>query len=247
VKATMIREAETKFVSDYDPDTANTYTTFNSQILGTNQWALGICPLSQATGQVNAYTRVGDEIMPRQVKVALDIRLKAQNPANPIPVDVVCVVYYGYCKTYSKYDDVDANSTQLCSELLRLGGVTTGGAENIPFNGNRSDSHLLVNTDTWKLKKIEFRLHKAAGLINGSAGAGTPSSQTKYGHSLMLDFMPLCPSEKLKYDTSQDTKPANWSPVWSCGYYYTDNTAPDTGTNGILEYKATRYLTFKDF
>jgi len=246
VKATMMKEAETKFVSDYNPDTANTYTSFNSQVLGTNQWALGICPLSQATGQVNSYTRVGDTILPRQVKVLLDVRLKAQNPANPTPIDIVVVCYYGYCKKYSTYDEVDANSTQLCSDLLRLGGVTTGGAENIPFYGNRSDSHLLVNTDVWKLKKVEFRLHKPAGIVNGGAGAGVGSSQTKVGHSLLLDFGSMCPSEKLKYDTSADTKPINWSPVFSLGYYYADDTAPDTGA-GILEYHANRMLTFKDF
>jgi len=244
VKATMMKESETKFVSDFNPDTSNTYTTFNSQILGTNQWALGICPLSQATGQVNSYTRVGDSILPRQVKVLLDVRIKQTSIANP--TDVVCVVYYGYCKKYSTYDEVDANSTQLCSDLLRIGGVTTGGAENIPFYGDRAGSHLLVNTDVWKLKKLEFRLHKPFGYPNGAASPGVYSSQDKVGHSVLLDFGSMCPVEKLKYDTSADTKPINWSPVFSLGYYYADGTPPDTGA-GILEYHANRMLTYKDF
>lgn len=245
VKKTMMAEAETKYVSDATND-VTAWQTVNSEIVGTQQFARGICPLSQTTGQGSSYTRLGDSIVPRQTKVALDIRLKAQ--VNPLlyPVDINVVVYYGYCKQYTTYDEVDSNSATLASQLLRLGGESAPGVDTTPFRGYVSDSHLMINTDMWHLKKAVFRLHKAAGVVNGASGAGVQAANQKVQHSLLLDYASMCPS-KLRYDSTQAVNPANWSPVFTIGYYYADNTAPNTGTDGIIEYKATRHLTFKDF
>jgi len=235
-----MRSAETKFVSSYASDaTPNVYTSINSQIVGATQWGFGLPDLAQGTG---SYTRNGDTITPRQSKVALDIRL-TQTGA---PVDLTVVIYYGHCKKYTKYADVVANGTALSADLLRLGGVNSAGKENQSFNGIQSDSHLVINTDVWSLKKITFRLNKAPGVLNG-AGAGVLSQGNKPNHAVLLDFMPSgCPAT-LKYDTSSQTEPENWAPVWSIGYYYNDATAPDTGLTGAIEYKANRMLTYKDF
>jgi len=237
--------AETKYVSDATTD-VTTWTTVNSEIVGTQQFASGLCPLSQTTTQGSSYTRVGDSIVPRQTKIALDIRLKAQTNPFLYPVDINVVVYYGYCKQYTTYGEVDANSTTLASQLLRLGGESAPGVDTIPFRGYISDSHLPINTDTWVLKKEVFRLHKSAGVVNGATGAGVQSANQKVQHSIMLDYASMCPA-KLRYDSTQAVYPANWSPCFAIGYYYADNTAPNTGTDGIIEYKATRFLTFKDF
>lgn len=245
VKQTLMSTAETKFVSDATND-VTIWQTINSEITGTQQFARGICPLSQTTTQGSSYTRVGDSIVPRQTKVALDVRLKSPSPQTPFPYDVNVVVYYGYCKQYTTYDEVDANSATLASQLLRLGGESAPGVDTTAFRGYISDSHLPINTDTWVLKKEVFRLHKPAGILNGAVGPGVTASTQRAQHSLMLDYASMCPP-KLRYDSTQAVNPANWAPVFTLGYYYSDNSAPNTGTDGIIEYKATRFLTFKDF
>jgi len=246
VKNTLMKESETKYVCDWADVDPSVWFTSNSEITGTDQFARALCQLSQATGQASSFTRQGDNILPRQVKVALDIRLKAQTSPYLYPVDINVVVYYGYCKKYTKYADVDANSATLALELLRLGGEASPGVDTTAFRGYVGDSHLLINTDTWVMKKIVFRLHKSAGVVNGSTGAGVQSANQKVQHSLMLDYASMCP-EKLRFDGTQAIEPENWSPVFTMGYYYADNTAPNTGLDGIIEYKAQRHLTFKDF
>jgi len=243
VNQQIMKAAETKYVSDYAANTTpNTYTTINSGISGATQWAYALPSLLGGTDTGSPYTRQGGVIMPRQVKVALDVRLLNTS----LPHDITVVVYYGYCKTYTKYADVVTNSSDLCDQLLRLGGKTAGGAETQSFNGIQSDSHLLINTDVWHLRKETFRLNKAPGVLNGSGGAGVLSQGNKNNHSMLLDFSKMCPA-KLKFDTTTDDEPSNWSPVFSIGYYYNDATAPDTGLSGIIAYQAIRHLTFKDF
>lgn len=246
MKQTLMKESETKYVSDWASADPSVWYTINSEITGTNQFARGLVPLSQTTTQGSSYTRIGDSILPRQVKVALDVRLKAPNPSTPFPYDVNVVVYYGYCKQYTTYAEVDANSATLASLLLRLGGESAPGVDTTAFRGYVGDSHLLINTDTWVMKKAVFRLHKPAGIINGATGAGVTASTQKNQHSLMLDYSSMCPA-KLRFDSTQAIEPANWAPVFTIGYYYNDNSAPNTGTDGIIEYKAVRHLTFKDF
>jgi len=242
VKKTMMREAQTKFVSSYPSDaTPNAYTNFNSTIVGPTQWGLGLPDIVQGDTD---YNRQGDTIKPRQHKVALDIRFTAGSLG--FPHDVTVVVYYGVCKKFKSWTDVQTNSLALCDELLRLGGVNGAGEETQSFNGIQSDSHLSINTDVWNLKKVTFRLNKAPGVLNGAAGAGVLSQGNKASHAVLLDYASFLPAE-LKYDTSTAQIPVNYAPVWSIGYYYNDPTAPDTGLTGICEYKANRFLTYKDF
>lgn len=239
MKSTLMRTAETKFVSSYAGDTTpNVYTSVNSTITGATQFGFGLPSLFQGTG---SYARQGDSITPRQTKVLLDVRL---TPTGA-PVDLTVVLYYGYCKKYTKFTDVVANSFSLCNELLRLGGVNASGDEEQSFNGIQSDSHLLVNTDVWHLKKITFRLNKCPGVLNG-AGAGVLSQGNKNTHAVLLDYSSMCPAT-LKYNTSTDDEPENWAPIWTMGYYYNDATPPDTGLTGAIQYKANRMLTYKDF
>lgn len=241
-------KSETKFVSNYAADTApNTFTSFNSAIAGASQFGN---PLAQLTQGDTDYQRTGSQIVPRQVKCALDVRISAgTDPSNSrvYPVDVTVVGYYGYCKKYSTYSDVNANSASLASDLLRLGGVNGAGAETQSFNGIVADSHLVINTDIWHLKKFTFRLYKAGGYLNGTPGNGTQNAPNKNLHSIMLDYSSMCPSKGLVYDKSTDTLPVNWAPVYTMGYYYNDSTPADVSANtGILEYKSNKFLTFKD-
>lgn len=240
-------KSETKFVSNYAADTTpNAFTSFNSVIQGANQFGNPLATLTQGDTD---YNRTGSVISPRQVKCALDVRISAgTDPSNSrvYPVDLTVVGYYGYCKKYSTYSDVAANSAALAADLLRLGGVNGAGAETQSFNGIVADSHLLINTDVWHLKKFTFRLYKAGGYLNGTPGNGTQNAPNKNLHSLMLDYSSMCP-QKLQYDKSSDTLPVNWAPVFTMGYYYNDSTPPDSGAGtGIVEYKQNKFLTFKD-
>lgn len=116
VARTIGRAAETKFVSSYAADaTPNVYTGFNSVIQGASQWSSGMPPLVQ--GQ-SSYTRNGEQVSPRQNKVAVDVRLRPD--VDPVDITVVC--YWGVCKKYKTYADVVTNSITLCTDLLKLGG-----------------------------------------------------------------------------------------------------------------------------
>jgi len=260
VAQTMARTSETKFVSDYGQllsatQSQNVFTSFNSQIVGPSQWFNCLPELVEGTGD---YKRVGSKITPRQVKVAVDVRIKpdGENFSNQFPKDLTVVVYYGYCKRYTTYGDVDANSATLSAQLLRLGGEGIAGGpwagqETKAFEGVVSDSHLVINNDIWHLRKKTFRLYKAAGYLNGTSVIntnGTLNAPNKNLHSFMLDFGSMCP-KTLSYNLASDTAPMNWAPVFTMGYYYNDRTIPDDGSvahPSLLEYRANKFLTFKD-
>jgi len=256
----MARTSETKFVSDYGSILTtslaqNVFTSFNGQIYGGAQWFNCLPQLLEGTGD---YQRVGSKISPRQVKVAVDVRIKpdGENFSTQYPKDLTVVVYYGYCKRFTTFGDVDANSGLLSNQLLRLGGVGAAGgswtgSETKAFEGVVSDSHLVINNDIWHLRKKTFRLYKAAGYLNGTSVIntnGTLNAPNKNSHSFMLDFGSMCP-KTLTYNAATDASPMNWAPVFSMGYYYNDRTIPDDGSTdhpALLEYRANKFLTFKD-
>lgn len=243
VKKTLMKTAETKFVSSYATDAnPNVYNSFNSVISGSTQFSGCLPSVIPGTGE---YNRIGNLIQPISNKVALDVRFRAGNPAAPIPHDVTVVIYYGVCKKYKYYPDLSADSTNLCLQLLSSGGLSAiSSTETQEFGGIQSDSHLPVNTAIWKLKKKTFRLYKCAGVTNGIAGAGVTAPLSKTNHTCILDFSSFLPS-KLKYDQDLDQDPSNYAPVWAMGYYYNDTTPPDTGS-GILEFKQNAMLLYKD-
>lgn len=241
MKKTLDSKIETKYTANYAYlATPNTYLPVNSPILGPTQWTLAVPGLGQG---LTAYDRIGDKISPTSLKVALDLRFTAA--AQATPHDITAVIYYGYCKKYTSFYDVQSNSVDLCDQLLRLGGVvTTTDAELQPFNGIQSDVHLPINKTVWALKKKTIHMYKAPGILNGGASAGVLSTPNKNNVSVILDWSSALPA-KLKYDQSTDVYPENFAPVFAIGYYYNDGTAPDTGT-GILEFQASKMLYFKD-
>lgn len=119
------------------------------------------------------------------------------------------------------------------------------GAETQSFNGIMSDSHLVINTDVFNFRKKTFKLYKPAGIVNG-VGTGVLAPLSKVSHSFMLDWSSFLP-QKIKYDLNTDQYPIGYIPIWTLAYYYNDQTPPDTTPgSGIVEYKANRFLTFKD-
>lgn len=240
-----MKTAETKFASSYASDpTPNIYAPFNSIISGATQFSGCLPTIIQGTGD---YNRIGSLIQPIANKVALDVRIKGGSSSTGNPVDVTVVVYYGVCKKYKYHPDLSADSVNLALQLLRSGGLSAiTSTDTQEFGGIQSDSHLPVNTAIWKLKKKTFRLFKAPGFLNGATSPGLLSTPCKNNHSCILDFSSFLPS-KLKYDQDLDVDPSNYAPVWCMGYYYNDNTPPDTTSgSGILEFKQNAMLLYKD-
>jgi len=241
-----MKTAETKFASSYASDDApNTYSPFNSVISGATQFSSCLPNISLGT---NEYSRIGNLIQPISNKVYLDVRLKAGAPQT-YPHDITVVVYYGVCKKYKFWQDLSADSAQLCQQLLSSGGLSAiSSLDTQEFGGIQSDSHLPVNNAIWKLKRKTFRLYKAPGVLNATSGAppGNPAVPNKNNHTCVLDFSSFLPA-KLKYDQDLDTDPSNYAPVWCMGYYYNDTTPPDTSAgSGICEFKSNAMLLYKD-
>jgi len=241
-----MKTAETKYVSSIASDaTPDVYSSFNSVISGASQFS---CALPSVIPGTNSFTRIGELIQPTSLKVALDVRLKAGAPQT-YPHDLTIVLYYGYCKKYKNWNDVDTNSATLADQLLQCGGTSVlTSMDTQPFAGLQSDSHLPVNTTIWKLKKKTCRLYKAPGVLNATSGAlpGNPAVPNKNNHTFILDYTDMLPA-KLKYEDEFADLPENFAPVWSMGYYYNDTTPPDaTAGSGILEFKTNRMMYFKD-
>jgi len=239
-----MKTAETKYVSTIADDaTPNTYSSFNSIISGATQFSCAMPTLQLGT---NAYTRIGDLIQPTSLKVALDVRIKGGTSSTGNPVDLTVVLYYGYCKKYKNWNDVNTNSATLANQLLSTGGISAlTSVDTQPFAGLQSDSHLPVNSTIWKLKKKTVRLFKCPGYLNGATSPGLLAGPSKYNHTFFLDYTDMLPA-KLKYEDG-DPLPENFAPVWSMGYYYNDATAPNTTAgSGILEFKTNNMLYFKD-
>lgn len=240
-----MKTAETKFRTSYASDaTPNVYSPFNSIISGATQFSGCLPSVNQGSGE---YQRVGNLIQPISNKVALDVRIKGGTTSTNAPIDITVVVYYGVCKKYKYHPDLSADSANLCTQLLSSGGISAiSSLETQEFGGIASDSHLPVNGAIWKLKKKTFRLYKAPGILNGTAGAGVLSTPNKNSHSCVLDFASFLPA-KLKYDQDLDQDPSNYAPVWCMGYYYNDGTPPDTTAgSGICEFKQNAMLYYKD-
>lgn len=247
VNRILNRKSETKYVTSRPAD-ANpfTYTQINSTISGSGQWGSALPSLAQGTTD---YTRIGDSIVPVSSKLTVEARIRplAGTTSYGAPVDITLVVFYGYCKKYKQYGDVQSNAAALCTQLLKLGGVDpVTGLETTNFSGNAADDMLVINDETWHLRKKRFHLFKAPGQLNGTTGAGVLSTPDKNMARFTLDFTKMLPA-KLRYDDATSALPDNIAPVWTMGYYYNDSTPPDTTAgSGIVEYKSIRHLKFKD-
>lgn len=250
VNRILNRKSETKYVTNVTNSAGTPYnavTQFNSAVQGTHQFVNALPPMEQSTDG-DSFQRIGDSVVP--TKLVNDIWIDFV-PTSPYfsatnPADLTVYIFYGYCKKYKNWNDVDTNSSALADQLLQLGTKDpVTGSEHKPFVGLHRDTTLLLNQDIFSLKKKVIRMFKSPGVSNGAAGGGIISQPSKIHAHVKLDFSKMLPA-KLKYEESTDTTPSNFAPFWCIAYTYNDQTVPDTGSSGILEYVYTSHLHFKD-
>lgn len=248
VNRILNRKSETKYVSNITNSSGSPYVNpvmVNSAIQGTHQFQSALPPMVQGDDD---YSRIGDSIVPTKLvnDLWIDFVPKSGQVGLDLPVDISVVIYYGYCKKYKSWTDVDTNSSALADQLLKLGTKDpVSGSEHKAFVGLHRDMTLLANQDIFHLKKKVIRMYKSPGYSNGVTSPGIISEPSKIHAHVKLDFTKLLPA-KLKYEESTDTLPSNYSPFWCIGYVYNDQSLPDTGTTGILEYQYTSHLHYKD-
>lgn len=251
VNRVLNRKSETKYASSRAGDTQpHVYTITNSVIAGAAAWQSAIPGVIVSTS-ADDWTRVGDTISPTRSRVDLELKLidPAGSPpgtySSPAPWDITAYIVYGYCKRYRNITDVNGNSAALASALLKLGGKDGTGAEYTSFGGYAEDADLIINDAVWHLRVKKVRLFKSPGQLNGVVSPGTISTPNKNSAKVVLNYSKMLPS-KFKYQGDADLYPTNFAPVFSIGYYYNDGTPADTGSTGVLKYKATKHLFFKD-
>lgn len=240
VRKVLGRMTETKYVAQL----TSAWGFFNSQILGANQWATALPPITQGDEE---HQRIGNSILPKRSQVKLMLRLTPQDLPSPDQLgsdarDVTVVIYYGFVRKYKNVTDVQTNSATLCTQLLENGDGHTSA-----FLGNPEDVLYPVNNKVFNLKKKVVRLFKGKG--HGNVNQGINAGQDGQPPAVYSKVVTLNYKHKSKCKFSDDTAttPEDFAPVWAIGYYYTDSALdPDTGGVSPIQYRALRQLWFSD-
>lgn len=210
---------------------------------------------------VSSYNRLGNKIQP--IKCELDVLVKF-DVTDYQSRDVYAVFYMLTVKASPTYQ---SNSIQQPYPSTAYTFLDTGNGNKINYNGTWLATQYPVDTEGFTLhyKKI-FRLHKPSGNPNGAgvvppvmdlsgnplsihplgSGAGGTGLYAS-GGAIRHQFKVRVPLPKtLQFDTESAQTPSNAGPVWGIGYYYSDGTAADTGTNGLLKMSAITKMFYKD-
>lgn len=248
VNRILNRKSETKYLTNVTNSSGAPYNSpvmFNSAVQGTSQFISALPSMVQGTDD---YDRVGDSVVPTKLvnDIFIDFVPKSGQVGLDLPVDLTVHIFYGYCKKYKSWTDVNTNSSALADQLLKLGAKDpVSGSEFKPFVGLHRDTTLHLNQDIFHLKTKKIHMYKSPGYSNGVTSPGIISQPSKIHAHVKLDWTKMLPA-KLKYEESADTLPSNYAPFWCIAYSYNDQSTPDTGATGILEYVYTSHLSFKD-
>jgi len=224
-------------------------TTFNSVITGALGTEVYRCvPLISQGSASNQ--RVGKRIQPLRGNTIFEFRFAT---GAQTAYDITVCLFMYIVKADRDYGSAVINPPMVDPYNI----LDNGNGQNIPFNGIWQDANKRFNTEEHILLHFKkFRLAKPVGASDGigfigdnRGGTGLSSlmSPTK---TYKLSFKP---PKYLEYedpvqnpgDLTLSTIPTSYAPVWACGYYYNDGTAPDTG-DGVLKVAVRNEMYYKD-
>jgi len=224
-------------------------TRFNSVINGTlGDEAYRCVPL--VTQGLQSNQRTGKRIMPLRGATTFEFRFDTSEQ-NAYDI-TVCLFMY---TIKADRDYATAAINPVMTDPYNI--LDNGNGQNIPFSGIWQDANKRWNSEEHSLIHFKkFRLARPVGDTNGvgfigddRGGTGVATADVVQSKTYKLAWNP---PKYLEYedlvqnvDATLSSIPTAYAPVWTCGYYYNDGTAPDTG-DGVLRVSVRNEMYFKD-
>ncbi|UAU47020.1 Rep [Chicken proventriculitis-associated circular virus 27] len=245
VKKELSKENETKFIQE---DVLPAGTLFNSVINTNNDWyralpKFAFAGSAEGTGSAN---RIGNRITPRSVISRWAVSFAQTDEASRDITVFLYLLQPLFFKTYP-VETAGGQNPLGFNNFLRSGSELSYAQG---FNGTWGGSTRPVDNNQYKILMVKkFRLNKPSGApqgvgVVGAGGRGMYSvgdmewrKEITYKHrNLPATFKYAGPSNKL---------PENCAPIWALGYYYNDNSNPDTDV-GLLRVEYTAAMYYDD-
>lgn len=241
VKSIVARSDTNRYVAEQILNSRDGgYVNFNSTIDSAADWYRCLPVIAQGT---RSDQRTANRLKPVSTKLHFEFRFSTTDVQSR---DIYVVMYILNPKFQKEYPSASVNSvlTSKYAEYLKLGNDTV-----VPFMGTWVNSTLPVQTNDFSvIKKKIIHLDQSSGDPNGTGVIGEYSGSGLGKYSVSGSFhKTLTVNLKvptLRYSKNNDTIPNNYAPVWACGYYYANGTAPDTG-GGLLAVSCRSEMTFK--
>lgn len=230
VSAVLARREETKYVAE---DIWASQAVFSSQATPASLYRM-LPRLTQGTGDDQ---RIGDVIHPVRARSFIHYRLNATSNQFDATVNLIILQAKGA-------HTASAVAALPNDQLLKVG----DGTNVDPTLASQVDmltlvNHYPVNTEQYTvLKRIQFRISKGPGVINGAPGSASEGPNANMGlQQKVIQYNWKPPT--LKYNVSTQNLPTNHYPV-----FITWATANDANAlqGDMLNYTVRTELYYKD-
>lgn len=228
-KRVFARSTETKYLSEdivpLGEDALAAQQIYGATDPGVAQVWPVMPQVPQGTTTANEYTREGVKIQPTRLEV--DVELFFNNLRKSIDGtgnlddcswDLTVHMWYGYVRKYKQNQDIIANATLICQNLLDNGDGTTSA-----WSGNPLDHHKKINREYFVgLKHRAIRMSRPLGVQNTATLSGGVTTYFPQKINKMVRLSYKLPKTLLFNETNVD--PENYAPILMIGYQHNDNT-----------------------